>query len=155
MNTDEYIRDGKGHSYRVGALLGRGLYAKTYAVRGEDNKEWALKVPLNPSDLPKGSEKLAKISKQILQEQWRELSTTQTDDILLPKHQFTSQDGIYCLLYPRNDRSLYRELQRDCSLQELLAICIQISQILPRLPAELHRGGQKPGLRLLHPNDQR
>jgi hypothetical protein len=130
MNTDDYIRDGKGHTYRVGSLLGRGLYAKTYAVRGEDGKEWVIKVPLNPSDLPKGHEKLAKTSRLILQEQWRELALLENENLLIPKHQFTSQEGVYCLLYPRNDRSLHRELQREYSIQELLALCIQITEIL-------------------------
>ncbi len=147
MNTNDYIRDGKGHAYRVGTLLGRGLYAKTYAVRGEDGKEWALKVPLNPSDLPKGQEKLAKISKQILQEQLKQLANLDHDELMLPKHQFVSQEGVYCVLYQRNDRTLYREMQRECSLQELLGVCTQIVEILTKLPAKLTAHGN------LHPRN--
>ena len=43
MNTGEVVRDGQGHSYEIGALLGRGLWGKTYSIRTEDGMEWALK----------------------------------------------------------------------------------------------------------------
>ena len=39
MNTDDIIHDGKGKTYRIGPSLGRGLYAKSYLIAGENQKE--------------------------------------------------------------------------------------------------------------------
>ena len=134
MQINDFIRDGKGRTYRVGSLLGRGLFAKSYAIRSDDNQEWVLKIPLSPSDFPNGSEDLAKISRQILQEQWQLLSVNPHPNLLVPLEQFISDQGQYCLLYPPNDRNLTRVLQNSRSLQDLLRLVIQIASTLAQLP---------------------
>lgn len=136
MNTDDIIHDGKGNTYRIGPSLGRGLYAKSYLVGGENQKEWVLKVPLSPSDLPASHQELAKISRQILQQQWELLHKLRHPNLCNPMSQFISDKGVYCLLYKRQAPNLGAELrQRDFGIQELLEIALNITKGLRKLPA--------------------
>ena len=51
-NPKEFIRDASGATYRIGTLLGRGLFAKTFTARSEDGQEWVVKTSLGPNDFP-------------------------------------------------------------------------------------------------------
>lgn len=142
MNTDDLIHDGKGQTYRIGAFLGRGLYAKSYLIGGEGQKEWVLKIPLSPADLPADNQALAKISRQILQEQWELLHKLKHPNLCSPVEQFLSDQGIYCLLYKRQGINLSSELrQRDFGIQELLEISLNITKGLRQLPSGLFPHG--------------
>ena len=142
MNTDDIIHDGKGKTYRIGPSLGRGLYAKSYLIGGENQKEWVLKVPLSPVDLPTSHQELAKISRQILQEQWETLHKIKHPNLCVPVSQFISDKGIYCLLYKRQNPNLSSELrQRDFGIHELLEIALNITKSLRQLPSNLFPHG--------------
>ena len=68
-NPKEFIRDASGATYRIGTLLGRGLFAKTFTARSEDGQEWIVKTALGPSDFSEDMGHLVKISRSIMDEQ--------------------------------------------------------------------------------------
>ena len=141
MNTGEVIRDGQGHSYEVGPLLGRGLWGKTYSVRTEDGMEWALKVPLSPKDLPTGHEKLAQISRKILMEMGDILSNNKIPQLMTPRLAFTTKEGVPCLLFHKNENNLERRLNQECTMREIISICVQLIEALDALPLTLSAHG--------------
>ena len=147
MNTGEIVRDGQGHQYKIGPILGRGLWGKTYTVQTEDEVEWALKIPLSPSDLPDGHEKLAQVSRKILVEQGNILSDSHAPQFLAPRLQFTTKEGIPCLLFPKLESNLEQRLQQGCSLREILAIAVQLVEAIDSLPLSLSAHGN------LHPRN--
>lgn len=52
MNTGDTVTDGQKRSWRVGQALGRGLWGSSWVIRGDDEREWVLKVPHADADLP-------------------------------------------------------------------------------------------------------
>ena len=145
MHANDFFKDDKGQTYRVGTPLGRGLFAKSYTVRSDDGLEWVAKISLQTQDFPTGKEHLAQISRQILQEQWIEVSGIQHPNILRPHTHFISDKGHYCVLYPRNDQNFDNYLQRDHSIPDLLRLAIQLAQILPTLPKRFFPHGNIHG----------
>lgn len=155
MQANDFFKDDKGHTYRVGTPLGRGLFAKSYTVRSEDGSEWVAKISLQNQDFPTGKEHLAQISRQILQEQWIEISGIQHPNILRPHTHFISDKGHYCVLYPRNDQNFDNYLQRDHSIPDLLRLAIQLAQILPTLPKRFFPHGNIHGGNVFIQNQHR
>ncbi len=143
----DFIRDAQGATYRIGTLLGRGLFAKTYTVRTEDGTDRILKISLGPSDFSDDKQHLVKISRGIMDEQWQMLSRRPSPHVLAPIHNFISEDGRYCLIYPRNDHSIRQYLGQMRSLQELFRWIIRCAQNLSQLPSGLFPHGN------LHPNN--
>ena len=96
MSTSQnFIRDANGATYRIGALLGRGLFARTFTARGEDGVDWIVKIALGPSDFPEDMLHLVKISRAVLDEQWQILSRKSSPHLLAPAANFISEDGRY------------------------------------------------------------
>ena len=52
MNRNEIIQDGFGNSFRIGNELGQGVWSKVFSARSQDGLEWALRLPLAPTDFP-------------------------------------------------------------------------------------------------------
>lgn len=148
MSTSQnFIRDANGATYRIGALLGRGLFARTFTARGEDGVDWIVKIALGPSDFPENMLHLVKISRAVMDEQWQVLSRKQSSYLLAPTASFISEDGRYCLLYPRHDVGLKQLMGQSRSLPELLRILSRCAQALNHLPSGLCPHGN------IHPNN--
>ena len=148
MSTSQnFIRDANGATYRIGALLGRGLFARTFTARGEDGVDWIVKIALGPTDFPEDMHHLVKISRAVMDEQWQVLSRKQSPHILGPSANFISEDGRYCLLYPRHDVGFKQLMGQSRSLPELLRILARCTQALNHLPSGLCPHGN------IHPNN--
>ena len=146
-NPKEFIRDASGATYRIGTLLGRGLFAKTFTARSEDGQEWVVKTSLGPNDFPEDLGHLVKISRSIMDEQWQILSRRPSPNILAPTSNFISETGQYCLVYPRNDHTIRQYIGQLRSFQELLRLLVRCTQSLSKLPSGLCPHGN------LHPNN--
>ena len=146
-NPKEFIRDASGATYRIGTLLGRGLFAKTFTARSEDGQEWIVKTALGPSDFSEDMGHLVKISRSIMDEQWQILSRRPSPNILAPISNFISETGQYCLVYPRNDHTIRQYIGQLRSFQELLRLLVRCTQSLSKLPSGLCPHGN------LHPNN--
>ena len=147
MSTSQnFIRDANGATYRIGALLGRGLFARTFTARGEDGVDWIVKIALGPSDFPEEMLHLVKISRAVMDEQWQILSRKSSPHLLAPTANFISEDGRYCLLYPRHDVGFKQLMGQSRSLPELLRILARCAQALNHLPSGLcPHGNIHPG----------
>ncbi len=131
MKTGDTVRDGQGRSFQIGQILGRGLWGKTYAVREEGGgPEWALKVPLSTAELPEGAAHLAPVCRDILLEQGRLLAQHPLPFLAPIESSFTTAAGVPVLLLPRQGHNLERKLSSGCSLEELTALCIQVTTAL-------------------------
>ncbi len=144
---NDFIRDANGATYRIGTLLGRGLFANTYTARSEDGADIVVKRSLGPQDFPEDSSHLVKLSRAVMDEQWQLLSRRPSDYILAPTHHFISEDGRYCLVYPRNDHSIRQHIGQVRSYQELLRTLVRCVQALKRFPSGLLPHGN------IHPNN--
>ena len=72
MKTGDHVTNGRGRSFQVGQLIGRGLWGKCYLAREEPSgSEWVLKVPLGADDLPSDPPRLAEACREIAREQAR------------------------------------------------------------------------------------
>ena len=148
MSTSQnFIRDANGATYRIGALLGRGLFARTFTARGEDGVDWIVKIALGPTDFPEDMLHLVKISRAVMDEQWQILSRKPSPYLLSPTANFISEDGRYCLLYPRHDIGFKQLMGQSRSLPELLRILARCTQALSHLPSGLCPHGN------IHPNN--
>lgn len=147
MQQQHFIRDDHGVTYRVGTLLGRGLFANTYTVRGEDGQEWVIKTSFTPQDVPAELSHLVKISRAILDEQWKILSKLPSPHLLAPVRHFISEDGRYCLVYHRNDSNISQHLAQINTVQDLLRFVTECTIALAHLPGGLCPHGN------IHPNN--
>ena len=147
MQQQHFIRDDHGVTYRVGTLLGRGLFANTYTVRGEDGQEWVIKTSFTPQDVPPDLSHLVKISRAILDEQWKTLSKLPSPHLLAPVRHFISEDGRYCLVYHRNDSNINQHLAQINTVQDLLRFMTECTIALSHLPGGLCPHGN------IHPNN--
>mgnify|MGYP001189246798 CR=1 FL=1 len=146
-SSQNFIRDANGATYRIGALLGRGLFARTFTARGEDGVDWIVKIALGPTDFPEDMLHLVKISRAVMDEQWQILSRKPSHSLLAPAANFISEDGRYCLLYPRYDVGFKQLMGQSRSLPELLRILARCAQALNHLPSDLCPHGN------IHPNN--
>ena len=98
MSTSQnFIRDANGATYRIGALLGSGLFARTFTARGEDGVDWIVKIALGPSDFPEDMHNLVKISRAVMDEQWQVLSRKPLPTYWHhPQTSYQRMDGIAC-----------------------------------------------------------
>ena len=148
MSTSQnFIRDANGATYRIGALLGRGLFARTFTARGEDGVDWIVKDCSWSFRLPREHAHLVKISRAVMDEQWQVLSRNNPPIFLSTMPSFISEDGRYCLLYPRHDVGFKRTDGSIRSLPELLRILARCAQALNHLPSGLCPHGN------IHPNN--
>ncbi len=145
--TNDFIRDANGATYRIGTLLGRGLFANTYTARSENGADVVVKRSLGPQDFPESSSHLVKLSRAVMDEQWQLLSRRPSAYILAPTHHFISETGRYCLVYPRNDHSIRQHIGQVRSYPELLRTLVNCVQALKRLPSGLLPHGN------IHPNN--
>ena len=61
VQSCDLLTDGRGASWVLDAVLGRGLWGRTWAVKGEDGRLAVLMAPLTAADLTRAPdpEKLA------------------------------------------------------------------------------------------------
>ena len=148
MSTSQsFIRDANGATYRLGTLLGRGLFANTFTTRSEDGTDWIVKISLGPEDFAENMQHLVKISRGVMDEQWQMLSRRPSPHLLAPANHFISEEGRYCLLYPRHDIGFKQLLGQTRSFPELLRLLARCTQALSHLPSGLCPHGN------IHPNN--
>ncbi len=131
MKTGDIIRDDRGRSFQVGQPLGRGLWGKTFAARDEaDGSQVALKVSLQPVDLPGQDEVLVAACREIASEQARLLESTRLPGLMRLEARF-QHEGASGLVLPLYRHGLMQPA--TTSLQETLATCLDITRRLIEL----------------------
>lgn len=149
IKTGETVRDGQGHSYQLGQLLGRGLWGKSYVVRREsDETLHVLKVPLAPEDfrgeIP-GAEPFFAACREALLEQARLYEQAHLPFLPRLEDRFTLADGQPALLLPRFPESLERRIAEGLPVGALLETLLGVARLVRELGANpgLH-GGLRP-----------
>jgi serine/threonine protein kinase len=123
MKTGNHVQDGRGRTFQVGQLLGRGMWGKCYLVREESNdSEWVLKVPLSEDELPREPPRLAEACKDMIREQGRLLEASDNDALVDVESRFVADDGSPAILMPRYPDTLERRIANGAQLQEVLNI---------------------------------
>ena len=83
VKTGDHVQDGRGRTFQVGQMLGRGSWGKCYLVREEtDSTEWVLKVPLSDEEVPRHPPRLAEKCREIAREQGRLLEESDNDALV-------------------------------------------------------------------------
>ncbi len=146
MKTGDHVTDGKGRTFQVGQLLGRGLWGKCYLAREDgDGTEWVLKVPLGEDDLPQEPPRLAEICREIAREQGRLLDESGNEALAEVETRFVADDGSPTLVLPRYPETLERRMAELGTMDEVLQSlmgAMNALQVLAKL-MPVH-GGLKP-----------
>lgn len=123
MKTGDHVQDGRGRTFQVGQLLGRGSWGKCYLVREEtEGTEWVLKVPLTEEEVPREPPRLAEKCREIAREQGRLLEESDNEALVRIEGRFIADDGSPAILMPRYAQTLERRISDGCDFQEVLEI---------------------------------
>ncbi|NOY26193.1 MAG: hypothetical protein GXP62_10010 [Oligoflexia bacterium] len=130
MKTGDTVHDPSGRTFKVGQLLGHGLWGKTYSTREEPSgAEWVLKVPLGADAFSTDGERLARICREIGLEQGRLLSQD-NEALLRPELRFTTESGVPVLVLPKMSTSLAARAAAGAPLKELLDAVVAVVGLL-------------------------
>ncbi len=151
MKTGNHVQDGRGRSFQVGQLLGRGMWGKCYLVREESNgAEWVLKVPLSEEEVSRDTPRLAEICREVIREQGRLLEESDNEALVAVESRFVADDGSPAFLMPRYPETLERRIANGCPFQEVLNIICEAVGALKTLSSTLPvHGNLHPGNILL------
>jgi serine/threonine protein kinase len=155
MKTGETVRDGRGRTFQVGQLLGRGLWGRTYGAREDSSGErWVLKVPHSAADLD-NDESLFEACRTIALEQARLLESGDVPGFVQCDARFSLPDGTPVLVQPRAHTTFAQRIAAGCSFEELVATCVGVVKVLRGLkePLPFH-GDLHPGNVLLDERGQ-
>ena len=134
MKTGDHVQDGRGRSFQVGQLLGRGSWGKCYLVREEsDSSEWVLKVPLAEDEVPRDPPRLAEKCREIAREQGRLLEESENEALVRIESRFIADDGSPAILMPRYAETLERRIAEGCDFQEVLGVVCRAVETLKTL----------------------
>jgi serine/threonine protein kinase len=142
VKTGDHVQDGRGRTFQVGQLLGRGSWGKCYLVREEtDGTEWVLKVPLAEDEVPREPPRLAEKCREIAREQGRLLEESDNDALVRIEGRFIADDGSPAILMPRYSQTLERRIADGCDFQEVLEIVSKAVDALATLGTVLSAHG--------------
>ncbi len=136
MKTGDTFSDPQERSYKVGLLLGRGLWGKTYRVqRVEDGGDFVLKCPLSAADLAGAAEpeQLAESCRQILREQAEFLGQGHYDFLPTLIEHFELEGGQPVLVLERFPTSLELRLRAGASFLEAVDLLIRGARLCQQL----------------------
>lgn len=133
MKTGDIVRDGRGRSFQVGPLLGRGLWGRSFSAREENGgADWVIKIAHGPSELP-GQDDLVSQCREILLEQARLLEGAAGQGLIALDSRLSLPDGSPALLFPKAAASLDRRVAGGCTVEELLTITASVVRALRAL----------------------
>lgn len=146
MKTGDAVRDGRGKTWQIGQLLGRGTWGRAYIVKGEHPADEAVvKVPYSAADLG-GDEALATACSDILLEQVRWTAEGRLPGVVPVLDQFILPDGRPAILMAKRGQSFERRSGQSMSTEEILTIGQRILDRLQELSEHLQvHGNLKPG----------
>jgi len=134
VKTGDHVQDGRGRTFQVGQLLGRGSWGKCYLVREEsDSSEWVLKVPLGDDEVPRDPPRLAEKCREIAREQGRLLEEAGNEALVDIEARFVADDGSPAILMPRYTQTLERRISDGCPFQEVLTVVCKAVDALSTL----------------------
>ncbi len=136
MKTGDTFCDPKERSYKVGLLLGRGLWGRTWRVqRIDDEGDFVLKVPLGPTELSRTDdpEALAAVCRRILEEQADFLRGGGYDCLPRLVDQIELDDGRPALVLERFPSNLELRLQAGCTFLDALDLLVQAARLAQQL----------------------
>ena len=136
MKTGDTFCDPKERSYKVGLLLGRGLWGRTWRVqRVDDEGDYVLKCPLQAAELQRGHdpERLAEACRRILEEQAEVLRQGHYDFLPRLIDYFELEDGRPVLVLERFPTNFELRLQGGCTFQDAADLLIQAAQLCQQL----------------------
>ncbi len=137
MKTGDIVYDEQERAYKVGLLLGRGLWGKTYRVQCDHLPgDLLLKCPLTIDDLPAGlseADKLEKACREILVEQAEFLAERAYPFLPTVVSHFTTSDGGMVMLLERLPGSLEQSMAGGASLRDCLSVLAQAGRLCQQL----------------------
>jgi hypothetical protein len=134
MNTGDTLTDSQGGSWVVDALLGRGSWGRTWALRGDGGATAVLKTPLTATDFPLADDPVAlvKASAQVLEAQRQVLHEGRISfyprlraTAALP-HAAGGLPNPTALVLERYDADLESRLAGGIALSDVLDLCTRL-----------------------------
>ncbi|MCB9760806.1 MAG: hypothetical protein H6739_13270 [Alphaproteobacteria bacterium] len=139
MKTGEVVRDAQGNTYKVGPLLGRGLWGKSYLCRhGDNDAEVVLKVPLGRPDFKGDTPVPDRLLDQLRRagaEQAALLKPETYGFLPPPGAPGPLEDETPLLVLPRYTTTLDRRINQGCTLSEALGVLVKVLEHLKALGA--------------------
>jgi hypothetical protein len=127
MNTGDTLTDSQGGSWVIDALLGRGSWGRTWALRGDGGATAVLKVPLTALDFPLADDAadLAKAAARVAEAQREALTEGRVSFLPRLRATVTLPHGTGLVL-ERYDADLESRLAGGAGLSDVLDLCVRV-----------------------------
>jgi hypothetical protein len=135
MKTGDIVRDGKGRTYQLGQLLGRGLWGKSYLVRRDsDDTHHVLKCALGPGDF-RGDvpDAVYNVCREALLEQARAYEQGLVPFLPRLEERVTLPDGAPSYIIPRYAVSLERRFAEGLPVASLIDALLAVARVVRQL----------------------
>ncbi len=132
MHNGDILTDSRGASWILDGSLGRGLWGRSFALKGEDGTLAVLKVPLAAADLQRADHPealaeacglIAAATRNTYEERPAPFLPKLLGTVALP-------DGRQALVMPRYDASLAARLAGGVSLSDVLDLAVRCLHLL-------------------------
>ncbi len=121
MKTGDIVTDSRAQAWTLGALLGEGVWGRTWLVKDDDGHQRVLKAPYEAEDLPPASADRVPLMRASAEEQ-ADLLSAENDLLVTLEDRITLPTGATALLLPWYPTTLHRQLTSGLPLVEALTI---------------------------------
>lgn len=150
MKTGDSVRDGRGRTFQVGSMLGRGLWGRSFAATEVGSGvSVVLKVAHGADDFPERDPALAATCSDILLEQGRLLEAGGVACLPPLEGRAVAPDGRPVLVLPRYPATLETRIAAGCAFEELATVTLAALERAQGLAAALDFHGNLRASNLL------
>ena len=150
MKTGDSVRDGRGRTYQVGSMLGRGLWGRSFAATEVGSgAAVVLKVAHGADDFPERDPALAATCADILLEQGRLLEAGGVACLPPLEGRAVAPDGRPVLVLPRFAATLETRIAAGCAFEELATLTLAALERVQGLASALDFHGNLRASNLL------
>jgi len=151
MKTGDIVTDSRAQAWTLSALLGEGVWARTWLVKDDSGRQRVLKTPYEPEDLPPAAaDKVALMRKSAIEQ--ADLLASESPGLVPLEDRITLPTGATALLLPWYPTTLQRQLGSGIPLTEALHILLSVARALGRSPR--NHGNLRPSNILIDPHGE-
>ncbi|MCB9676557.1 MAG: hypothetical protein H6737_15680 [Alphaproteobacteria bacterium] len=149
MKTGDIVTDSRAQAWTLTALLGEGVWSRTWLVKDDEGRQRALKVPYEATDLPPASADKVQIMRKCATEQ-ADLLASEAPLLIPLEDSITLPTGATALLLPWFPTTLQRQLASGIPLTEALHVLLAVTEGLAKHPRA--HGNLRPSNILIDPH---
>ncbi|MEZ4319491.1 MAG: hypothetical protein R3F61_18390 [Myxococcota bacterium] len=149
MKTGDIVTDSRAQAWTLTALLGEGVWARTWLVKDDEGRQRVLKAPYETADLPPASADKVPLMRKCALEQ-AEILATEAPLLIPLEDSITLPTGATALLLPWYPTTLQRQLSSGIPLTEALHVMLSVTDGLAKHPRA--HGNLRPSNILIDPH---